>query len=181
MEQYPNTPVLFKKTGYQRNGIVLISFLCVFVLAACSQDHHDHSHNHDHHSHSHNGNHSTSPSQIQTLRSFSSQTLEPNRNEEVTIQIKDNAGKPIEKFEISHEKKMHWIVVSKDLSYFNHIHPEYVGNGEFKVTTMFPQGGDYKLFADFVLQGFDHRTESQWITVKGDVTNQPSLQPDSNF
>lgn len=99
----------------------------------------------------------------------------------ITFQIQDNSGKPIEEFDISHEKKMHLIVVNKDLSYFDHIHPEYEGNGLFKVTTQFPSVGDYKLIADFVPKGSATKTESTWIKVGGDAPQPQPLLPDTNL
>ncbi|WP_028552364.1 hypothetical protein [Paenibacillus sp. UNC451MF] len=97
------------------------------------------------------------------------------------IQITDNSNKVIENFDLSHEKKMHLIVVSKDLSYFNHIHPDYKGNGLFDITTQFPAGGQYKLFADFVPTGKSSTTKSQWITVQGNAAKPVAIQPDTNM
>ena len=85
----------------------------------------------------------------------------------IRINIQDEAGKPIEKLDIEHEKLLHLIVVSKDLSYFNHIHPEYKGQGEFVITNTFPSGGDYKLIADFVPAGGSKTIHTKWITVEG--------------
>ena len=57
--------------------------------------------------------------------------------------------KPVEKFRIIQEKLMHVIVTSKDLTYYDHIHPEYQGNGVFTVTTTFPREGTYQLFTEY--------------------------------
>ncbi|PGA44363.1 hypothetical protein COL84_30400, partial [Bacillus pseudomycoides] len=65
-----------------------------------------------------------------------------NQKEKLAIEVKDSQNKPIEDYEINHEKKMHLIVVSKDLSYFNHIHPTYDRNGKFNVDVSFPKGGE---------------------------------------
>jgi len=99
----------------------------------------------------------------------------------VGIQITDSSEKAVESFEVSHEKKMHLIVVSKDLSYFNHIHPDYRSKGLFDITTQFPAGGQYKLFADFVPSGKSSTTKSQWITVQGDPAKPEPIQPDANM
>ncbi|MGQ7278468.1 hypothetical protein ACT91Q_10870 [Brevibacillus thermoruber] len=107
---------------------------------------------------------------------FSNQSLQSNQKEEISIQIQDNTGKPIEKFEINHEKEMHLIVVSKDLSTFQHLHPENRGKGLFTVTMTFPTGGDYKLIADFIPSGGEPKTESQWITVSGQAPSPRPLQ-----
>ncbi|GFN30468.1 hypothetical protein PCURB6_07280 [Paenibacillus curdlanolyticus] len=85
----------------------------------------------------------------------------------IRIKLQDGAGNPIDKLDIEHEKLLHLIVVSKDLSYFNHIHPEYVGQGEFVITNTFPAGGEYKLIADFVPSGGSKVTESEWVKIEG--------------
>jgi Cu+-exporting ATPase len=91
--------------------------------------------------------------------------------EETTIHIRinDEDGDPLKGFDISHEKLLHLIVVSKDLSYFAHIHPTYKGNGEFEITTVFPAGGTYKLIADYVPTGGSTTTKTEWVEVKGEA------------
>jgi Heavy metal binding domain len=60
---------------------------------------------------------------------------------------KDN--QPVRKFEIVHEKLFHLFVVSQDLEYFAHVHPEYRPDGWFRLKTRLPKPGTYKLLADF--------------------------------
>jgi hypothetical protein len=105
----------------------------------------------------------------------------PKTDTAITIQIQDNTGKPINKFDINHEKKMHLIVVSKDLSYFNHIHPEYKGNGIFLVTTQLPESGDYKLFADYIPSGSSATYQSKWVSVEGTAPKQAEIIPETNL
>lgn len=50
--------------------------------------------------------------------------------------------------EISHEQKIHLIIVNEDLSYFNHIHPVETETG-YEVKTQFPSPGRFYLFADY--------------------------------
>ncbi len=94
------------------------------------------------------------------------------------IQVQNINGNPIENFDISHEKKLHLIVVSKDLSYFNHIHPVLKDNGLFEITTQFPAGGEYKLFADFIPTGSSVMTKSEWVKVEGKEVESIPIQPD---
>ena len=51
--------------------------------------------------------------------------------------------------DLNHEKKMHLIAVSEDLSTFQHLHPEYQSSGSYDVKATFPAGGNYLLFADY--------------------------------
>lgn len=52
------------------------------------------------------------------------------------------------KLETVHEKKVHLILVSDDLSYFNHIHP-FETEHDYTVETAFPSSGKFYLFADY--------------------------------
>ncbi|MEW9702062.1 hypothetical protein [Paenibacillus sp. SI8] len=106
---------------------------------------------------------------------------EPNQDTTITVQIRDKDGKPIDNFDVQHEKQMHFIVVSKDLSFFNHIHPEYKGKGEFKVSTQFPSAGEFELIADFMPSGMGAMTKTQWISVGGSVPQQQAIVPDSTL
>ncbi|PYI50839.1 hypothetical protein [Paenibacillus flagellatus] len=99
----------------------------------------------------------------------------------VSVQVEDKNGKPVEAFDISHEKMMHLIVISKDLSYFDHIHPEYKGNGRFDIDTRFPAGGEYKLYADYVPKGGSTVTKSEWIRVEGNAAASVPVTPDANL
>lgn len=85
----------------------------------------------------------------------------------IKIKIVNNDGKPLDKFEITHEKLLHLMIISKDLSYFNHVHPEYKGNGLFVISNEFPAGGQYKLIADFKPDGGDSMSKMEWIDVNG--------------
>jgi hypothetical protein len=76
---------------------------------------------------------------------------------------------------------MHLIVVSKDLSFFNHIHPEYKGNGVFEVTTRFPAGGDYKLIADIVPTGGSAMSKMDWTHIEGEFAVPEPIRPETDF
>ena len=68
---------------------------------------------------------------------------------------------------VVHEKKIHLIIVSKDLGQFYHEHPEYTAQGNYKANYTFPKGGDYVLFQDYTPTGSGHQLGRQPITVKG--------------
>ena len=76
-------------------------------------------------------------------------TVKANENATLTINIKNAQGEVVKDLQIAHEKPMHLLAVSKDLSEFYHLHPEPQPDGSFVVKHKFPNGGDYKLFADF--------------------------------
>lgn len=134
----------------------------------------------------HGGNHGEEAkagvgASVQALWKLSSAKPMAKQNTTLTLQIQDGQGKPIEKFDINHEKQMHLIVVSKDLSYFDHIHPEYKGKGVFEVSTAFPAGGEYKLVADFIPAGMTATTQTHWIQVEGEKAPQVQVQPEARL
>ncbi len=66
-------------------------------------------------------------------------------------------GEPIRDLAIVHEQPIHLIVVSGDLSYFDHVHPvakKGAGDeGMFDWRYTFPHAGEYLLFAEFTPHG----------------------------
>lgn len=68
--------------------------------------------------------------------------------------------------DVVHEKKLHLIMVSDDLSWFDHQHPEYNGAG-LDLDYAFPKGGNYLLFADYKPAGSGHQVEKIPVTVSG--------------
>ncbi|MFF2483114.1 hypothetical protein [Paenibacillus sp. NPDC058071] len=113
---------------------------------------------------------------IQAVFSYSDNGhVEAKKAATISMQIQTPDGEPYDAFEIVHEKLMHLIIVSKDLSYFEHAHPEYKGSGKFEVSVSFPAAGEYKLIADFTLSGLSHAVQrSDWLTVQG---KEPAPQP----
>ena len=90
------------------------------------------------------------------------------------------AGKPVElalrpsnptdpatevPLDVQHEKKIHLIVVSKDLRFFDHIHPEYNPDGLYKVNYTFPHPDSYVLFADYKPTEGNHQTATHELQV----------------
>lgn len=100
---------------------------------------------------------------------------------ELAIQITDDDGNPVNDYEVNHEKLLHLIIVNHDLSFFNHIHPEFQGDGKFTVETSFPSGGEYKVFADFIPSGGANLTLSEWVEVEGKEGEHADIAPDSNL
>ncbi|MFF2154787.1 hypothetical protein ACFVVQ_05675 [Paenibacillus chitinolyticus] len=98
---------------------------------------------------------------------FPAGAAKANEETELTIHITDKDGKPVNKYDVNHEKLLHLIIVNHDLSFFNHIHPEFKEDGKFTVNTTFPAGGEYKVFADFIPTGGINTTLSEWVKVEG--------------
>ncbi|RUS47010.1 hypothetical protein [Cohnella sp. AR92] len=116
---------------------------------------------------------------VEAMFMLSSEQPQPNQDTTITVRIQDKDGNPIDEFDVQHEKQMHIIVVSKDLSFFNHIHPDYKGNGEFTVTTAFPTAGEYEIISDFAPAGKGAMNKSQWITIQGTAPEAQPIEPDA--
>jgi P-type Cu+ transporter len=69
----------------------------------------------------------------------------------ITYKIKNDLRNTLSKFEVAHEKIMHFIAIRKDLQHFQHLHPDYdPETNEFSINLALPEDGAYRLFADFV-------------------------------
>ncbi len=69
-----------------------------------------------------------------------------------------------------HEKPIHVLVISEDLSTFEHIHPELTAADRFDVSHSFVRAGRYRVYADFTPPGSPQQIESFAIEVaEGDA------------
>lgn len=84
----------------------------------------------------------------------------------LTPKNKDNMSLPVP-LDVEHEKKIHLIAVSDDLSWFDHIHPEYQPDGSYLIKETFPHGGKYLLYSDYKPTGSTHQLEKTEIQVEG--------------
>lgn len=112
---------------------------------------------------------------------FTSGSAKANEETEITVQITNKDGSPVNDFEVNHEKLLHLIIVNHDLSYFAHIHPDFKGDGKFTINNAFPAGGKYKMFADFKPVGGSTTTLSEWMDVEGKEGEHAAVTPDSNL
>jgi hypothetical protein len=65
------------------------------------------------------------------------------------FQLRDPSGFKVESLLIVHEKPLHLLMVSQDLSWFAHEHPIPGPMGSFELPFAFPAGGRYVLYHDF--------------------------------
>ncbi len=101
----------------------------------------------------------------------------PVAGERVELWLKPTASEKDEPVELSvqHEKKIHLIVVSDDLSWFDHIHPEDSGNGNYTVNEIFPFGGKYHLYADYKPVNGKATVDTFSLNVEGKKTSAKSF------
>lgn len=58
-------------------------------------------------------------------------------------------GRPVTRYTPTHDKELHLVVVRRDLSGFQHVHPTRDDAGAWTVPMTLPRAGDYRVFADF--------------------------------
>jgi len=75
---------------------------------------------------------------------------------ELRFQIEGPDGEPVHHFDRLHERELHLIVVRRDGSHFQHLHPELDASGIWTVEVELPAAGVYRVFADFAVGGEDH-------------------------
>jgi hypothetical protein len=76
-------------------------------------------------------------------------------------------GAAVTKFEVVHEKLFHLFIVSDDLQYFAHVHPEARHDGAFLLRTILPKPGTYRLLADYYPSGGVPQLTPKTITTAG--------------
>lgn len=94
----------------------------------------------------------------------------------VRFRITDGSNALTEYVE-SHEKQLHLIVVRRDLTGYQHVHPTMDDTGTWSIPLNFPEAGDYRVFADFVPHGGDATTLGADLRVAGDYRPRPLPPP----
>ncbi|MCX6466499.1 MAG: hypothetical protein NTW05_23360 [Pseudonocardiales bacterium] len=76
-------------------------------------------------------------------------------------------GAPVTAFDVEHDKRMHLIVVRRDTTGFQHVHPEMSADGTWSTPLALPAGGSYRAFADFAPTGGEPTTLGVDVSVPG--------------
>jgi hypothetical protein len=63
------------------------------------------------------------------------------------------SGEAIKKFEVVHERQYHLFLISQDMEYFQHIHPEEQADGTWSIDVTLPKAGYYRVLSDFMPSG----------------------------
>jgi hypothetical protein len=79
-------------------------------------------------------------------------------------------------FDVEHTKRMHFILVRRDMTGFQHLHPTQAADGSWSVPVTLSDAGNYRVFADFAINGKAH-TLADDIQVDGSVRSQPLAAP----
>ena len=100
------------------------------------------------------------------------------------VQLSFTVGHPqkrsrVKEFELTHERLHHLFIVGQDLDFFRHEHPQLGSDGVFRLTTVFPTSGMYRLLSDFYPRhGTPQLIESTVVVSGGPIAAGTKLIPD---
>jgi hypothetical protein len=80
----------------------------------------------------------------------------PGRPFQLAFRIVDRGGRTVRDFDVEHTKRMHFIVVRRDMTGFQHLHPTQAADGTWSVPVTLRDAGTYRVFADFSVSGKPH-------------------------
>ncbi len=98
----------------------------------------------------------------------------------LVFDVKNKQGATVRDLQVVHEKPMHLLITSSDLNEFYHLHPEPQPDGTYKVTHTFPNGGRYKLYADFTPPGAEQVVDRLDLSVAGNTRPAVALVEDKS-
>lgn len=75
------------------------------------------------------------------------------KRQQLAFTVVDGAGRPVRDFEVTDEKRMHLIVVRRDLTGFQHLHPTLGAGGRWTTPLQLDEPGSYRVLADFQRAG----------------------------
>ena len=100
---------------------------------------------------------------------------------ELSFTVKNEKGEVIKDLPIVHEKPLHLLVVSDDLAEYYHIHPEPQADGSYRVPFTFPNGGTYKLYADYTPKDSPQVVDTFLLKVAGTARAKVELKADEKL
>jgi hypothetical protein len=131
----------------------------VAALAPAMADGHDHGH----------GAEAAPVTHTVTVAADGGKVIEAGKAAPMVFTLKDAKGTPVKDLDTVHEKVLHLLAVSKDLSWFAHEHPTRRADGAFTMPMTFPAGGEYTLYFDFTPKG----SPQQVVPVKVSASGTP--------
>jgi hypothetical protein len=95
----------------------------------------------------------------------------------VDFRILGPDGRPVTAYQVAHDKELHLIVVRRDLTGFQHVHPSRAADGTWTVPLDLSEAGEYRVFADFTPVGHDGITLGADLAVAGSFAPIPPPAP----
>lgn len=94
-------------------------------------------------------------------------TFTVGRRAELAFRIMDSGQRPVTNFAIVHEKPLHMIVVRRDLTGYQHLHPAMAPDGRWSVPLTLGEPGVWRAYADFTANGSAVKLGAD-LVVRGD-------------
>lgn len=108
--------------------------------------------------------------------------FQPGKQENLAFTIQGPDGKPVTQYTQTHEKDLHLIVVRRDLSGFDHVHPTRAADGTWSIPFTFAAGGTWRMFTDFQPTGLGKTlTLGADLNVSGLYIPVPLSEPASTY
>jgi hypothetical protein len=142
----------------------------VAALAPAMADGHDHGH----------GAEAAPVTHTVTVAAEGGKAIEAGKAAAMVFTLKDAKGVPVKDLDTVHEKVLHLLAVSKDLSWFAHEHPTRRADGAFTMPMTFPAGGEYTLYFDFTPKGTPQQVVPVKVTASGTPKAAVSLTVDAD-
>jgi hypothetical protein len=90
----------------------------------------------------------------------------------LAFRVVDRRGRTVRDFDVEHTKRMHLIVVRRDMTGFQHLHPRQQPDGSWSVPVVLRDAGAYRVFADVSIGGRP-RTLAADLFVDGTTRSRP--------
>ena len=103
--------------------------------------------------------------------------VDPYTSGGLSFRITGADGRVVTRFETLHEKPLHLIVVRRDLSGFQHVHPVMDATGTWQVPLALTDGGPWQAYADFTATGGPATVLAAALTVPGEHRTEPLPAP----
>ncbi|MFF0162265.1 hypothetical protein ACFYRY_32705 [Streptomyces sp. NPDC005263] len=92
--------------------------------------------------------------------------------------VQGSTGRQVSAYEREHDKELHLIVASRDLTTYRHLHPTRAADGTWSTPVELPEAGGYRVFADFTPKGGEGLTLGADLAVSG--AYEPHTLPEQN-
>jgi hypothetical protein len=90
-------------------------------------------------------------------------------------------GAAVTRFEVVHDKQLHLVMVRRDGSNFQHVHPNLAPDGTWSIPLTLRAAGSYRVFTDFTPQGGEKTVLGADIQVAGEYRPDSHQSPQRTF
>jgi hypothetical protein len=120
------------------------------------------------------------PEEYRVELKLNPRAAKPGAPVKMTFRVKaPKSEKMVNTFELVHEKLFHLFLISQDLRFFAHEHPELQPDGSFTFSTTLPAGGAYRVLCDFYPSGATPQMIAKTVLLPG-AAAKPDLRPDTD-